>query len=99
MKLKKIQKKKSERHFTPFFLLGSADKPVLMILFDETCESDVHCREIRKDFATNTDMIEIGKHFHMINAMGIDEHNQHWDPMIVNPWYTPRFFFLEAHVS
>ena len=89
----------TEKNSNKIYLIGAPDKPILLVLFDETCDEDIHCKEIQKEFANSKELLNISEHFHMINAKGEDEHNQHWDPMIVNPWYTPRFFFLEDHVS
>ena len=80
-------------------MIGAEDKPIILVLHDENCDNDIHCREIRREFSTHEDLIKISANFHMINMMGYEEHANHWDSRIVNPWYTPRFFFLEDHVS
>ena len=74
------------------------DKPIILILHDENCSQDVHCREIRREFVEDSKLVNLSAHFHMINMMGEENHTNHWDPRVTNSWYTPRVFFLEPHV-
>ena len=78
---------------------GSEYKPIMLILFDRNCDKDIHCSELRREFKENSEIDLLSPHFHMVNLMGLAEHNQHFDDMITNPWYLPRIFFLEDNVS
>ena len=81
------------------YTLGSEYKPIMLILFDFNCDTDIHCSELRKEFKANTEIDNLSPYFHMVNLMGLQEHNQHFDDMVTNPWYLPRIFFLEDNVS
>ena len=71
----------------------------MLILFDRHCHADIHCDSLQKEFVKNTEIDLLSPHFHMVNLMGIQEHNQHFDDMVTSPWYLPRIFFLEDNVS
>lgn len=78
---------------------GSEYKPIMLILFDFNCDKDIHCSELRKEFKANAEIDNLSPYFHMVNLMGLQEHNQHFDDLVTNPWYLPRIFFLEDNVS
>ena len=73
------------------------DKPILLLVIPEDCDDCVHCSAIREEFKNDQELLRISKHFHIVNFLGYEESQAHWDPKIANAHYFPRFYFLEAH--
>ena len=53
---------------------GSEWKPIMLVLHDDYCESDVHCREFRREFVENEEIDNLSPYFHMVNLKNSEEH-------------------------
>ena len=53
---------------------GSEWKPIMLVLHDDYCESDVHCREFRREFVQNQEIDNLSPYFHMVNLKNSEEH-------------------------
>ena len=46
----------------------------MLVLHDDYCESDVHCREFRREFVENEEIDDLSPYFHMVNLKNSEEH-------------------------